>query len=157
MLNRLFITACIAVCTLYACTGKDVFLQYRDIPLSGWHCDSACIFDVPVDDISLKYNVYINIRNTANYPNQNLWLFVKMSRPDSTSMQDTLNFYLADERGKWLGSGIGNSYSMPVFYLREKQFRQAGNYRFEIRHAMRCDLLRGISNAGLRVEKIPLK
>ena len=157
MLNRLFITICFAVVVLCSCSNNDIFLQYRDIPQENWHRDSICTFNVPVENISYKYNVYVNVRNTANYADQNLWLFLEINYPDNTTIKDTINFFLADERGKWLGTGIGNSYNMPVLYLNEKKFPQEGNYTFKIRHAMRYDWLRGINNVGLRVEKTPLQ
>jgi gliding motility-associated lipoprotein GldH len=82
---------------------------------------------------------------------------LKIIRPDNTTVSDTINFYLADERGKWLGVGVGNSYAMPVLYLQNERFSQRGIYRFEIQQGMRYDALRGVSNVGLRVEKINLK
>jgi len=157
MLNRLFITICLVVCILCSCTNNDIFLQYRDISPEGWHCDSVLAFDVPVENCTWKYNVYINTRNTASYASQNLWLFLQVNYPDNTTVRDTIDFYLADERGKWLGRGIGNLYTMPVLYWQEKKFPQTGVYRFEIRHAMRYNALRGINNVGLRVEKTPLQ
>ena len=69
-------------------------------------------------------------------------------------MTDTINFYLADQRGKWLGSGVGSVFEMPVLYQQSIRFPKAGNYRYELSHGMRDSVLIGINDIGLRVEKV---
>ena len=92
---------------LFACTNNDVYIKYQSIPLKGWNKDSICSFNIPVNNVSTSYNIYINIRNRGEYPHQNLWLFIRQTTLDSVITNDTINFYLADQRGKWLGSGVG--------------------------------------------------
>ncbi len=141
------------VLLISACQNTDVFLKYKTIPLQGWSKDSIYTFEVPITDASLAYNVFINVRNRGEYPHQNLWLFVQKISPDSIVSNDTINFYLADQRGKWLGSGVGSVYEMPVIYQRNFHFPKAGKYSFEIVQGMRDTVLIGINDIGMRVEK----
>ncbi len=68
-------------------------------------------------------------------------------------MTDTLNFRLADDRGRWLGRGIGDLYFIRLPYKQDILFPYKGIYRFEIVQGMRTDL-EGIRDVGLRVERI---
>ncbi len=137
---------------LAACSQNEVFFNYQSVNVDGWSKDSVCVFDVKIDDASKVYNVYVNTRNVGEYPYQNIWLFVNKTSSDSVQISDTINFYLADEFGKWLGDGVGSVYNMPVLYQQNIRFPKAGTYRYEIQHGMRDSLLSGINDIGLKVE-----
>lgn len=136
-----------------SCNQNDVFFEYKTVWPEGWNKDSALVYTVNITDANAKYNVYINTRNGGEYPHQNLWLFISKWSPDSILTKDTIDFYLADQRGKWLGSGVGQTFEMPVLYLENVSFQQPGNYIFSVKHGMRDSLLVGLNDVGLRVEK----
>lgn len=142
---------------LSSCGGNDVFYQYETVPANGWHQDTAIHFNVNITDTLSHYNVYVNVRNRGEYPHQNLWLFIEQQSPDSTLFVDSINFYLADQRGKWLGSGVGSVYEMPVLYRQNIQFPDSGNYSFSFRQGMRDSVLTGLNDLGLRIEKVSQK
>jgi gliding motility-associated lipoprotein GldH len=147
-------TAILGFILMVACTNNDAYFQYIPIDQQGWSKDSLCIFDIPVSDTLSTFNVYVNIRNRGEYPYQNLWLFLQKMSPDSTVVNDSIELYLADNRGKWLGSGIGSILEMPVLYQQNVKFQSAGNYQFKIGHGMRDSVLVGINDIGMRVEKV---
>jgi gliding motility-associated lipoprotein GldH len=142
---------------LSSCGGNDVFYQYETVPANGWHQDTAIHFNVNITDTLSHYNVYVNVRNRGEYPHQNLWLFIEQQSPDSTLFVDSINFYLADQRGKWLGSGVGSVYEMPVLYRQNIRFPDSGNYSFSFRQGMRDSVLTGLNDLGLRIEKVSQK
>jgi gliding motility-associated lipoprotein GldH len=98
--------------------------------------------------------LYVNIRNRGEYPYQNLWIFLTKMLPDSIESKDSIECYLADRRGKWLGSGIGSVLEMPVLYQQKIKFPKTGIYRYKIGHGMRDSVLIGINDVGMRVEKV---
>lgn len=138
---------------LASCTQSAVFSEYKTVDVKGWDKDSSCVFDVNIENATFAYDVFVNVRNVGEYPHQNLWLFIQKMAPDSTITNDTINFFLADNRGKWLGAGIGSVYEMPVLYQQKLKFPSAGKYHFEIFQGMRDSLLLGISDIGLRIDK----
>ncbi|NDP20211.1 MAG: gliding motility lipoprotein GldH [Paludibacter sp.] len=139
---------------LIACTSNDAFFQYNTIAPEGWNKDSLCVFDIPISDENSTYNVYVNVRNRGEYPYQNLWLFLQKMSPDSVILNDSIELYLADQRGKWLGSGIGSVLEMPVLYQQNVKFPTKGKYQYKIGHGMRDTVLMGINDIGMRVEKV---
>ena len=154
ILNKLLlIFYSVLLFTMMSCHNNDVFSQYSSVPVNGWNKDSAFNFNVQISDVHLKYNVFVNVRNRGEYPYQNMWLFLEKISPDSIISRDTINFYLADQRGKWLGSGVGHSFEMLVLYQQNISFQKAGTYRYRIFQGMRDTLLTGVNDIGIRVEK----
>ena len=101
--------------------------------------------------------MYVNVRNRGGYPYQNLWLFLRKISPDKILTKDSIECYLADQRGKWLGSGIGSIMEMPVLYQQNVKFLKSGTYDYKIGHGMRDSILLGINDIGIRVEKVNSK
>jgi len=156
IMNRFF---CILIISLFAvaCTSNDVYFQYKSVASKGWNKDSIYSFDIPISDTTVLYNVYVNVRNRGEYPYQNLWLFLSKTAPDKTQSKDSIECYLADQRGKWLGSGIGSIMEMPILYQQNVRFKTKGTYHYKIVHGMRDSILTGINDIGMRVEKIGMR
>ena len=64
---------------------------------------------------------------------------------------------MADASGKWFGSGLGDILDNPILFKRNLQFPAAGDYQFEIQHAMRQDTVKEIYDVGLRISKVQNK
>ena len=146
--------ALLVLLALHSCVNSDVYLKYKSITTHGWSKDSLYTFDIPVKDTAVRYNIYVNIRNRGEYPYQNLWLFLSRMTPDSIQSNDSIECYLADNRGKWLGFGIGSVYQMPVLYQQNVKFNKAGIYHYSIVHGMRDSVLVGINDVGMQLEKV---
>ena len=92
-------------------------------------------------------NIYV--RHTDRYPYQNMWLF--MGSSDSV-VTDTIEFYLADDRGIWLGNRGNGHISMPIIYATNYRFDTLGTYSIYVRHGMRTSQLPGITDITLEVK-----
>lgn len=133
--------------------------QNVEIPNARWAVSDKATLKLDVTDTVSQHNFYINVRNTEAYPYRNLYVFVKTTFPNEKVKKDTVGIILADNTGKWLGSGSGflNSsqhLSNTILYQYNKRFPIPGEYRFEIEQAMRTDTLVGIQNIGLKIDKI---
>ena len=110
-------------------------------------------FGVNINDTISSHNIYINIRNTTDYPNSNIYIFAKTIAPTGVYQIDTVEFFVADEYGKWFGKGFGFLRDNQFLYKHNIRFPVKGLYQFELQQAMRTDQLVGVANVGLRVEK----
>ncbi|MDQ3046834.1 MAG: gliding motility lipoprotein GldH [Bacteroidota bacterium] len=152
ILSALFFTlACMAM--LSSCDDERIYEENESIPESGWSHDKALVFNVDIKDPATAANFYLNVRNADGYPYSNLFLFINTKFPNGKESNDTLECMLADDKGKWLGKGIGDIYDNQIPFKRNVRFPLAGNYTFEIRHGMRADLIPLIMDVGLRIEK----
>ena len=152
--SKIVLIGIISILFVSACSNNDVFMQFKALPEEGWHKDSLAVFEVSITDISANYNIYVNIRNNNRYPYQNFWFFTTQIMLDRTTVNDTIECYLADNRGKWLGSGVGAAFEMSVLCEQNVRFNEEGIYQYKITQGMREDILRGIQDIGLQVEKV---
>ena len=138
---------------LSSCDKNRIFEDYRSIPELEWHKDSLIVFKIPVTDTIQHYNLYLNIRNDYTYNYSNLWLFLNIVEPGGFSRKDTFEIVLADPTGKWLGKGTGGIKQSQMIYRKHIFFPVSGDYTITIQHGMRETNLKGITDAGFRVEK----
>jgi gliding motility-associated lipoprotein GldH len=92
----------------------------------------------------------ITIRHTDAYPYQNLWLFVDIEQDSLVLTRDTIECYMANERGEWLGGGL-TVHELPLLYSDHYQFTNSGEYRISITQGMRNDTLIGIKEVGVKI------
>lgn len=138
---------------LSSCDSARVFEENINIPESGWNSNNKIKFDVDIIDPSAPANFYINVRNADGYPYNNLFLFVKTTFPNGKISNDTLECLLADDKGKWIGKGLGDIYDNQIPFKRNVRFPLAGKYSFEIEQGMRIENIPLILDIGLRIEK----
>jgi gliding motility-associated lipoprotein GldH len=138
---------------LISCDPNRVFEKNIRIPDGIWDRNNPVRFEVMVEDTITPHNLYINVRNTGMYPVSNLYIFVTTIAPSGHTIKDTVQVILADERGKWLGKGLGDIWDNQKLYKEQVRFAQKGEYIFEYEQAMRLEKLPFILDVGLRVEK----
>lgn len=154
--NSFFIL--LTVILLSSCDKKRVFDEYKTVG-SAWHKDSVISFDLPVLDSTKRYNLFINLRDNNNYQYNNLFLIVSMEKPNGYTKVDTLEYQMAKPDGTLLGDGFTDIKESKLFYKENVRFR--GKYKVHIKQAVRetgkvpgVTLLEGITDVGLRIEKI---
>ena len=136
-----------------SCDDKRIFEENRAIPETGWDSSNVVKFDVDIKDPATAANFYVNVRNADGYPYSNLYLFVKTKFPNGKQSNDTLECMLADEKGKWIGKGVGDIYDNQIPFKKNVRFPEAGIYSFEIAQGMRTANIPLIMDVGLRIEK----
>ena len=148
-LHRYIILCAIgAISLLTSCNKGVVYSRFYPIESAEWSIDSIAHFDFCIDDAAAAYQMLIYVRHTERYPYQNMWLFVGDTVPT-----DTVEFYLADDRGQWLGDSHHGFIEMPVLLEEQYHFPDTGMYHLFIQHGMRDSVLRGVADVGLEIIK----
>ena len=145
----------VAVCILSVITVlfsscKNDIVYSRFVPVSSekWSIDSVASFEYAITDAAPDYRMLVYVRHTERYPYQNMWLFV-----GDSLHRDTIEFYLADDRGQWLGNKHHGFIEMPVLLEENYHFADTGTYYMSIQHGMRDSVLRGITDIGLEIRR----
>ena len=138
---------------IFSCDNKYFFEAYHNFSGSGWHKDSVIVFNIPVNDTSGNYDMYINIRNSVKYNYSNIWLFIDIIQPGGEAVKDTFEVILAEPSGKWIGKGFAGLKTRKAVYRRQFFFPVSGDYKINVQHGMRQDLLKGINDIGLTIGK----
>lgn len=132
-----------------ACTERELYNHYANIPASGWEIQDNKTFTIDVPSQGY-YDIDMFVRHNSEYKYRNLWLFVDHINPDSTQTTDTINIELADHYGRWNGRGWGafRQIEHPISHV---QKLDSGIYTIKITQAMREYNLKGIANVGVKV------
>jgi gliding motility-associated lipoprotein GldH len=145
----------VLVVSITSCDSNKVFETYIEVENANWKKENIASFEFSALDTTVAHNLYINVRNTGMNPYSNLYLFVTMKGPNGGVLKDTVNCLLANNRGKWLGNGVGDLWDLKIPYVGGFKFAQAGDYVVTLEHGMRVEKgLEGITDIGLRVEKV---
>lgn len=153
---RLFVILFI-LSAFYSCDKNQVYERNIEISDLSWHKDSLIRFQAEINDTINPHNIYVNVRNSSRYKMQNLHLIITTTSPNGSRLEDRFECYLADERGKWTGSGWGDIYDNQFIYKSNIRFPVSGIYTFEYVQAMRTDILEQISDIGIRIEKVEIR
>jgi len=140
----------VSLCLLTSCQKDIVYSEFVSIPSEEWSYDRIPQFDYSIADQNAAYRILIHVRHTERYPYQNMWLFVS----DNIGHRDTIEFYLADDRGQWLGDKHHGFIEMPVLFEENYHFPDTGSYHLEIAHGMRDSVLRGVTDIGLEIRQL---
>ncbi|MDR3095063.1 MAG: gliding motility lipoprotein GldH [Bacteroidales bacterium] len=152
-MKRVVMAGIVVAFMLVACDRQKIYENDFRIPETGWKQSEMASFEVNVTDTASLCNVYINVRNTSQYKWMELWLFVNVRTPSGIQQRDTVKIGIADERGKWLGNGLGSKFDNSLLWQHNVRFPETGAYTFEYEQGMRDEPLLGVDDIGLRVEK----
>ena len=143
-----------------SCDEAKIYDSYQTLTNKAWELDTPVVFDVVVDDTIKKHHVFLNVRTDNEYLYRNLYVLSKLTLPNKTVIQDTLEYEMADAFGNWLGEGLTDVRDNKLYFLENYQFPEKGNYQFEFSHGMRkrnevegIENLTGITDIGLRIEE----
>ncbi len=139
---------------IISCTSGDVYSDSAQIPGYSWHKNNELELEADIQDTISAFDINLIIRSNNNYPYRNMFLFITTSSPAGQSITDTVEYYLADEKGNWYGSGLGDINDLSVPFKTNVIFPQSGSYTFNIRQGMREVELEGVTDIGIRINKI---
>ncbi len=138
--------------TLTACQRRTIYTHFQPVPIQGWNQDSVLAYHFTIDDTLSEYNILITLRHTARYPFQNVWMFVQEKQDSNVLHTDTIEGYMADDYGRWIGKGM-NNYELILLYADNYRFTHSGEYLFTLQQGMRVEWLPGIEDVGLTISK----
>ena len=137
---------------LSSCNSQSFYDHNEETPTQ-WSSIDSLHFNFDVTDTISTFNMYINVRNTTDYQYSNIYFFMQINFPDGLKSIDTLEIFLADRKGNWLGKGMGKNKDSQVLFRKHGRFPMSGNYRIDIEQAMRTEQLTGIKSVGIRIEQ----
>lgn len=138
---------------LTSCNKNIVYSKYYEFKENEWHANDKAIFDVEILDTLSLNNISLMVRHADAYPYSNLFLFVSTKYPDGKILIDTMEVILADEKGKWQGSGAGDIFDFKIPIKKNVRFPLKGKYQFTFEQGMRVDPLPLIMDFGFEIEK----
>ena len=143
----------ISALLMISCNSNIVYTDSFSMEENVWQLTSIPVYNVAVADTVSANDIFFSVRTGSSYPFRNIFLFVTTTSPDGKSITDTLEYQLADEKGRWLGKGLGDINELRLPYKTNVSFPVTGTYQIRVQHGMRVEDLKGVYDFGLRVEK----
>ncbi len=144
---------------LSSCFQDTVFEQYVHTPIAGWEKNDTLSFEIPPLQSGGSYREHLGLRITGAYPFMGLTLVVEQTiYPDpskkwqKTLRTDTIQCDLIDKNGVTKGQGV--SYYQYDFPINEYSMCPGDSIHLTVRHDMKREILPGISDIGLKVERV---
>lgn len=131
-----------------SCGEKPHFDQFYAFDLNEWSQDVKPRFEVEVKDTSKWYDMVITLRTTTDYAHSNLWIFLNSETPSGATAREPYQFYIADERGAWLGRKSGTFVENEIVF-RKRKFPEPGVYSFVLEQAITEETIDEVINVGL--------
>ena len=144
----------ILIITLFTSCNNTVFEDVKIIKNNAWIYNDSISFDIKITNENIPYNVFIDIENSNKYKYSNLFLFVNIISPNGKTITDTIDVFMADYKGKWVGAKKNDNYFGNYLFKQAVKFPKSGIYKTVIVHGMREDTLKGINKIGITVKEI---
>jgi len=144
-----------AIIILFSCDSSRLFELNVDLENRIWLAEDPKVFDFMVSDVSNKYNIYFNVRNTMDYPHYNIYIsFLLTDSLNNILQEDLRNFRLFDPKtGEPHGqSGLGDIFDHQFLLLEDFTFDVPGSKKLKLHQFMRYDSLPDIVSTGVRIE-----
>ncbi|HNW98338.1 MAG TPA: gliding motility lipoprotein GldH [Bacteroidales bacterium] len=151
MKNIIIIFCIILLCS---CGKKKVFEKNIEMDNYEWTMDKKLTFDVPIDDTSSFYNVYIPVRHIDNYPYDGLLVNVTMDTPSGEERTKNYKLQLRDDNGNFKGDAGGDIWDIDVPIMEKIKFNSLGTFKFTIENNMPKTPTVCLMEVGLKVEKV---
>lgn len=133
---------------------STVYSKYYYFEKEEWSSKDTAKFKVDIIDTLSLCDVNIKIRHGELYPYNNLYVFLTTVYPDKSQKTDTIECILANSKGEWYGSGLGDMYDITLPIKKNVRFSKSGVYQFYFVNAMRQDPLPNISEFGFEIIRV---
>lgn len=162
MLNQRYLAYLIFFLAIWmsSCSQKEIYYQYEELKDGSWKQATECVFyvDSASYDSLQAYDIWLEVTHNIGYRYQDLWIgyILEIDTDTVNNEKSEIQFQIADNEGKWYGSGFGSLYQISFPLIRNVFFDRGEirkDYRIRISHRMTDNPLIGIEKVGVRIEK----
>ena len=144
---------------IVSCESNPVYIKYNSLN-GGWLKDSVQHFSFPNGDKSILTNSYLMLRVNQKYRYNNIFVIITVTNSNGIISRDTIEYKVADNFGKFIGSKMINIYELSLLHKKGIQLMPKENYFINVEHAMRnadetvgIERLEGVLDVGYKFEK----
>ena len=152
--NKYTLFIIIALTLLISCRSQRTLLhEFAAIDGEEWNIIDSLHFEIDSVTTSGNCETTLEFRTNANYPYRNISILMTQSlRNKNKDITKTLAYDIVDESGKNNGEGI--TYLTHRIPFCTMEIQEGDTVDIFIRHNMQDNILPGIADVGVLVEKI---
>ncbi|MEM7055788.1 MAG: gliding motility lipoprotein GldH [Bacteroidota bacterium] len=153
MAKNIWTNSWIGLLLLCACKTATIYQNTTTLADRIWPADSLLNFSFHVQDTAQPYDIYLVVKNTQDYPYQNLYITYYLEDTTKKLLNTALKNYTLFEvkTGKPRGSGWGKVKNHEVIALQDYHFPFPGLYTLKLAQFMRTEALPGLHAVGIKV------
>ena len=136
-----------------ACNNNKTVSRVHKFKNGVWERFEFLSFELPVNDTKTTYDIIIDLRFTAEFPAESLYVNVVMTTPSGEERIKDYNMTLKDGDGDFLGKKTDGIYQLSVPIRRGIRFSETGVCKFEIENLMPKYVTSGIVDFGITMEE----
>ena len=140
-----------------SCNSNRLYEDNVEFSDRTWKINEPVQLEFVIQDTTIRYNLYMDVRNSIDYPFSRLFTNYRLADPGGAEISGKmLSEFLFDQKtGEPIGqSAIGDVYDHQFIFLSNYSFAKPGKFTISFEQFMRQDSLQGILAIGLRVEKV---
>ena len=136
-----------------SCSDSHVVDEFKPIRNNVWNYEDIQSLGFSITSVESRHNILLNLRITPDYQYSNIQVKYTLTDPKGRKVSKLVDLLLADKKGKWLGSGIGDviTYQLPLD--ENIKLKEIGDYSINLEQYMRIDNLIGVKEVGAKVNK----
>jgi gliding motility-associated lipoprotein GldH len=150
-ISKILVTGLLLALAVTSCDNHTVYSDSYRIGNEEWSMYDPARFTCPIDDTVKTCDIFFSLRTSTDYPYRNMYLFIVTSFPSGTTVTDTINATVTDEKGRWQGKGAGDLRELTIPYKSNVFFPEKGEYHFRVIHGMRDTVLKGVYDIGMKI------
>ncbi len=145
-----FLTLLLIGVLFQSCKDNTLFDDVHDFENGTWSKKDTAVFKINVQD-TINHDFILTVRTTTQYAYSNLWIYIMVTAPDSTTSKVAEKIPLAYPDGSWIGR-VSGSLVESRFRFDSKPFPIKGEYIFKITNATQQEEIENIQDIGLRID-----
>jgi gliding motility-associated lipoprotein GldH len=139
---------------LVSCGGNIIYEEDKVIANQLWQYGQPLIYQFEIADTTARYDLYLDIDHTTDYPFQNLYTKIYTVYPSGRTAESQINIDLANKLGEWQGKCQGENCQLRVVLQQQTFFTEFGDHQLTLEQYTRRDSLGGIETVRFVVEQV---
>ena len=131
---------------IFSCAKEKI--KYHSFKDDVWRSNNIVKFNINFEDTTRLYSLDFSIRHNTSYSYQNIIFFTHHLFNNKKISTDTVNIDLAQNDGKWYGSGKSDIRELSGINYSVDQRYEKGVHTFELELAMR-------EKNNVKINKLP--
>ncbi|MBL0309150.1 MAG: gliding motility lipoprotein GldH [Bacteroidetes bacterium] len=138
---------------LISCEKNYILDENKILKDYKWEYADSKTFIAEIMDTTLQYDIYINLRHSADFEWRNVWVKIETTFPDGREFERRVNLVLGEADGHWLGSCLSDNCDIHIPIQQAAHFPLTGKYTFKLSQDMRVNPLVAIKSVGVEILK----
>ncbi|MCF8405754.1 MAG: gliding motility lipoprotein GldH [Bacteroidales bacterium] len=134
-------------------TESTVYKEYQKFESLSWNRFNILKFEVPVEDISSTYDIYLALRHIPEFPNKTILINYTLNMPSGDMRTNDKELELIDRDGNRLSECLGDLCDIEFQLRKGIRFSEQGSLVVEIENKYTKVEMPGIMEVGIIMRK----